>query len=91
MKSMRPTLLDDGSVEVAVDSQPILDDMISQKEYISNFFRQELNNGNISVNFIKAKSETQKHLITPKEKFDDMLKRSEALRILAKNLHLTPQ
>ena len=91
MKSMRPTLLDDGSVEVAVDSQPILDDMISQKEDISNFFRQELNNGNISVNFIKAKSETQKHLITPKEKFDDMLKRSEALRILAKNLRLTPQ
>ena len=91
MKAMRPRIMENGLIEVSVDSQPIFDDMNQRKDEISAFFRRELDNGSITINFVKAKQEDMKRLFTPKEKFDDMMKRSEALRVLTERLKLSPQ
>ena len=77
-------------LEVNVYSQPILDDMNSRKNEIEKFFRRELDNGSVTLRFIMTDTETVSLPYTPKEKFDDMLKRSKALQLLAERLELTP-
>ena len=91
MKAMRPRLLENGKIEVSVDSEPILNDMNSRKNDISEFFRRELNNGSITLSFVKAEQGETRRLFTPKERFEDMKERSEAFRLLADRLQLTPQ
>lgn len=88
MKGMKLTISPDYEVEVTVENHMVEDAMQDIKVSLQSYLRTQLRNDYIKLRFVVAAADAPHRPFTRLEKFQDMLERSEALRMLTRELKL---
>lgn len=88
MKGMKLNIKPNYEVEVTVENGMVEEDMQDIKVNLQSYLRTQLRNDYIKLVFIVAAADAPHRPFTRVEKFQDMLERSEALRMLTRELKL---
>lgn len=88
LKNIVPAISTFPMVELIVENEMLLEDINKLKSRLTLTLAKYLHNGNIKLNVRLAEASEKKKILTPKENFELMLKESEALAFLQKELSL---
>ena len=89
MKNCTPTITDYPNIEVVVDNNFMLEQMNNIKGRLRKTLANNLNNGNITLSIRTTEGEEIRHVLTPKEHFELLMKDNPSLEKLRKELGLT--
>ena len=89
MKNCTPTITDYPNIEVVVDNNFMLEQMNNIKGRLRKTLANNLNNGDISLSIRTTEGEEIRHVLTPKEHFELLMKDNPSLEKLRKELGLT--
>lgn len=89
LNAQQPKIAGNNNIEITLSNRAQLDDFNKNlKQNMVNFFRNELENDNITVELIVSKHEEKNKLYTSEEKFKYLLEKNPALGKLKQQLDL---
>ena len=89
MKNLRPTITDFPNIEIKVNNQMLYDDLAPIRKRIQATLRQKLNNGAIDIHIVIAESHEIKQFLTPRERYEKILKENNIIKSLCEGLGIT--
>lgn len=91
LKNITPVILEYPKIELAVENTMLKEEILAIRKRLEATMAQSLHNGDISISLRVAEVSEQKKFMTPKDALEEMLKGSEALRVLQKEFGLELQ
>lgn len=88
MMGLEPTLKENGRVDVPVENERVMSDYARMRNNIEHFLRRQLHNGQLTLDIRLTALDEKRQAFTKKELFQEMLKKSEALAMVCKELKL---
>lgn len=89
MEIAETSLMQDGvQFEVVLENELVLNEFMRKKADIELYIRNKIKNTNLTVSFRVRKAEERANILSGREQFEDMLKRSEAIKQLTEELGL---
>ncbi len=88
MKNVTPKIKEFPNIEIVADNQMLLDNMLKIKGRIDKTLIKDLKNSDIRTNYRLAEPDEVKHILTNKERFDELKENNTAFNKLTEQLDL---
>lgn len=88
LKNITPVILEYPQIELVVESTMLRDEILAIRKRLEVTMAKSLHNGDISLSLRVAETTDEKRFMLPNDAYEEMLKGSEALRMLQKELEL---
>lgn len=89
LRNVTPQITEFPQVEVAFSNNMLLNEVQSIKKRIEATLKQQLQNSGITLTLRKAAQEEVKHLLTPRQRYDELMEKNKAMKSLLQGLDMT--